>query len=218
MVDALAARHNLGDTFDSLKAHLDRDHPDGLRRSGHIWTGSAAPKGPLLSALVDIDDLPATRYYAPKGRAFLLTFISVVPVVGVLLTIGDASFATGVLGAVVVVCFGFCICVGLPRLIGRRPELTITADGIEHFDQGRILWTDIDRVRLNRMYGQRVLEFVLHQPDTYLAQLPWFVRLTSRIMRTSGYSPATISAWGLPVPLETVLEAMRHHYPSLIVA
>jgi hypothetical protein len=167
---------------------------------------------------VDIDDLPTTRYYAPKWRALLLIFILVVPLVGVLLTINDVSFALGVLGAVVVACSGFCMYVGVPRLIGRRPELIITADGIEHFDQGRILWTDIDSVRLNRMHGQRILEFVLHQPDTYLAQLPWFVRTTSRFMRASGYSPATISALSLPVPLETVLEAMRRHHPSLIVA
>ncbi|WP_141717339.1 STM3941 family protein [Nocardia altamirensis] len=167
---------------------------------------------------MDIDDLPATRYYAPKGPALVLVFIAVMALVGVLLTVNDVSFVRGVLGAVLVACSGFCIYVGAPRLIGRRPELIITSDGIEHVDQGRILWTDIDSVRLNRMQGQRILEFVLHHPDTYLAQLPWFVRTTSRFMRASGYSPAAISAWTLPVPLETVLEAMRRHHPALTVA
>ncbi|MFI6169084.1 STM3941 family protein [Nocardia sp. NPDC051052] len=167
---------------------------------------------------MDIDDLPTTRYYAPKQRALLLIVISLVPLVGVLLTIRNASLALAVLGAVVVACSVFCIYVGVPRLIGRRPELIITAEGIQHFDQGRILWTDIDSIRRNRMNGQEILEFVLHQPDIYLARLPWFVRMTSRFMRASGYSPATISALSLPVPLETVIEEMRRHHPSLIVA
>lgn len=167
---------------------------------------------------MDIDDPTTTRYYAPKRRALLLTVISAVPLVGVLLTVKNASLILGVLGAVVVACSVFGMYVGVPRLIGRRPELIITADWIEHVDQGRILWTDIDSVRRNRMNGQQILEFVLHEPDTYLARLPWLVRTTSRFMRASGYSPATISALSLPVPLETVLEAMRRHHPCLLVA
>ncbi|MGQ4601272.1 STM3941 family protein [Nocardia sp. R6R-6] len=202
---------------------LRRSH----RFSGNRYIGSQVgvypdrfdcTKGLLFSALVDIDDLPTTRYYAPRWRALLLVLISVVPLAVVLPTINDVSFALGVLGAVGVACSCFFMYLGVPRLIRRRPELIITADGIEHFDQGRILWTDIDSIRLNRMHGQRILEFLLHQPDTYLAQLPWFVRTTSRFMRASGYSPATISALTLPVPLETVLEAMRRHRPSVVIA
>jgi len=165
---------------------------------------------------------PETTFPSSIGRTSLAALGSIVFVaLGVWLLIEHATLKATLGGAAAVLFFGLCACLTIGRLLRRRPELVLTAEGLTHVMLGSIGWSQIAAVGIReikvRTGSQRVIELVLHDPAAYLARAPRMARIAGRANLRLGYSPATISAITLPVGLDEVVAAMRRHHPGLTI-
>jgi hypothetical protein len=165
-------------------------------------------------------DPPRTAYPSSIRRTALVALGSIVFVVlCAWALLGHSSIKAVLAGAVGVPFFGLCAAVAIGRLVRRRPELVITGEGVTHAMLGSISWTEIAAVGIREIKvssrPQRMIELILHDPGAYLARAPRMARITGKANLRLGYSPATISATTLPVGVDEVLAAMRHHHPEL---
>ncbi|MER6123181.1 STM3941 family protein [Streptomyces sp. NPDC001795] len=166
------------------------------------------------------DDPSATVYQSSGRTTWLVAFGSVALVVGgVWMLIAHDSFIGILIGAFAVLFSGLCACVAIGRVLRPRPELVLTREGLTHARLGSISWSEIAEVRVREIEtsytSQMVIELVLHDQSAYLARAPRLTRIFGWVNLLFGYSPTTISATTLPVDLDEVVRAMRHHHPKL---
>ncbi|MHA6757259.1 hypothetical protein [Streptacidiphilus sp. PAMC 29251] len=92
---------------------------------------------------------------------------------------------------------------------------------MEHATLGRFGWDEIAAVRIREQRvgttSQRFIELVLHDPDAYLARAPKLTRHTMSLNTRLGYGLANMPMSTLPVPPETVVNAMLSHHPGLTI-
>lgn len=166
--------------------------------------------------------LPPTVYPLAKGRTWAMLAGSLVFVaLGIVFLVAHSTVKMTVAGVLAVPFFGFCSVLIARRLLGDRPELVLDDAGVDHVTLGRFGWDEIAAVRIReqrvRNTSQRFIELVLHDPDVYLARAPKLVRSTASMNARLGFGPANMPTKTLPVPPETVLDAMRRHRPGLEV-
>ena len=166
--------------------------------------------------------LPPTVYPLAKGRVWAMLAGSLVFVaLGIGFLVAHSTVKMTAAGAVAVPFFGLCSVIIGQRLRRDRPELMLDDTGVDHERLGRFRWDEIAAVRIReqrvRNASQRFIELVLHDPDAYLARAPKLVRGTASMNARLGFGPATMATNTLPVPPETILDAMRRHCPGLAV-
>ncbi|WP_427917289.1 STM3941 family protein [Streptomyces sp. cg40] len=166
--------------------------------------------------------LPPTVYPLAKGRVWaMLAGALLFVAAGMGFLVAHSSVKMTVAGALAVPFFGLCAVIIGQRLLRNRPELVLDDAGIDHERLGRVGWDEIAAVQIReqrvRNASQRFIELVLHDPDAYLARAPKLVRRTASMNARLGFGPALMTTNTLPVPPETILDAMRRHRPGLAV-
>lgn len=86
-------------------------------------------------------------------------------------------------------------------LRGVSPEPCIILDDQGVFDKrlkvGVISWDDIRHIMLYNVAGSKYVSLELHNPETYEARRPRWLRIVSQVPRIYGMSPISISTSGL---------------------
>lgn len=162
------------------------------------------------------------RIVIRPGRVPLkLPLICVAFVAGGAFLIANGDIIAGTLG---VVFFGLCL-VGFVILEGRRmlgrPVLVIDDEG--YLDRsslvapGRVAWSEVRRVRIESVTGQRFLAVEPADPEAIMTRATRMRRWLMRLNRGMGFEVLNIAEVMLPLSLETLVEVIREHNPALIV-
>ncbi|MEY9931068.1 hypothetical protein ABH926_005715 [Catenulispora sp. GP43] len=165
--------------------------------------------------------MPPTIFLPSRGRLVLLTLgaLGFVVVSGGL-AVADPGIRTVPVAVVAVPFFGYAGVLSALRLVRRGPELTVTDEGFEHRQLGRVAWSEVEVVAMRsftvRATTKTVIEVVLHDPDRYLARRPASAKLLARTNERWGFSPVTISAVALPDSLEEVLAVMQQRHQQFL--
>lgn len=112
-----------------------------------------------------------------------------------------------VIGIIIVIAVVFRLITGETN----GPVVVLNDEGV--FDKrlrvGVIRWEDIRRIRLHDLSGAMYVSLELHNPSTYEARRPLWLKLLSQVQRVHGMSPTSISVNGLQIHHED-LAGMIH--------
>lgn len=162
--------------------------------------------------------MPPIVYMPSRKRLVLALFGALAFVfIGAGGVIARPTVLTVVVAATAVPFFGWGSVLFVIRLVRRRPELTVTDEGFDHRQLGRIAWHEVESV-VPAEYSptgritHRFVEVRLHDPQAYLARRPPAARMLARSNMAMLFSPVTISAITLSRPFaEVLLEMQQRH-------
>ena len=181
----------------------------GMRRAGQRarGMGHGSVSGPLEAVYSNV--------WASLALAGCVAFA----VAGVMMTLASATGGLGwagfVVGPLAAIVFGAFAVLGAAQLrhsgrVFRR--IRVDADGIHDSRIGdTIAWDEIEWIAGRRIFGQRVIEVGLVDPDRILARLGRAQRALARLNRRFGYAPYAIALAGLSVG-EAELAAAIHRF------
>lgn len=120
---------------------------------------------------------------------------------GVAGTVG-LYFFLGYLPTVLWICGGVFVVVLLNSVVrGESTDPCVILDDNGVFDKrlklGVISWEDIRRITFYDLHGSYYICLELHNPQTYLARQPQWLRLAAKTQRLIGMGPIAISTAGL---------------------
>ena len=109
--------------------------------------------------------------------------------------------------------FGLCGLYGLYKLFDRSPGLVLDREGImdnsSGVPAGRVAWREIRDIQIMSVSGQRLLAFIVSDPEKYLGKgnvlHRFFVRMNYRMYGT----PIFISAHSLKMNFEELERLIR---------
>lgn len=128
---------------------------------------------------------------------------------------GPAGFVVGPLATIVFGAFAVLGAAQLPRRGRVFRRIRIDADGIHDSRIGDTIgWDEIEWIAGRGIYGQRVIEFGLADPDRILASLGRGQRALARLNQRFGYAPYAIALAGLSVGEAEVAAAIRRFRPA----
>jgi len=129
--------------------------------------------------------------------------------------LGWDGFVIGPLTAIVFGTFAILGATQLPRNGRVFRHIRIDADGI--YDSrigGTIGWGEIQWIADRSIYGQRIIEFGLTDPDRLLDRLGGVHRALARLNRRFGFAPYSIGLVGLSVGEGEVAAAIERFRPA----
>lgn len=139
-----------------------------------------------------------------KWRMALIAFAAIVAL----------YFYLGYLPVMVLICGGVLVVVLLYTAVrGESTEPCVILDDEGVFDKrlqlGVIRWEDIRRITLHDLEGAQYVSLELHNPETYAARQPTWLRLASKAQRLHRMSSTSISTSGLDVDTKTLAEMLH---------
>jgi hypothetical protein len=161
-----------------------------------------------------------------KGKLILLTFGAFLFVVGGiwLFDIADTQsryppiFVKGI-SVLEIGFFGLCGVYALLKLFDGSPGLVLDSEGMidnsSAVAAGRIAWRDICDVQVMSVSGQRILAFVVHDPEKYFGKGNMFSRLLMKLNYRMYGTPIFISAHALKIGFENLekqIQDFRRRY------
>ena len=172
-------------------------------------TGHGSASGPLEAVYSNV--------WASLALAGCVAFA----VAGIMMTLASATGGLGwagfVVGPLAAIVFGAFAVLGAAQLrhsgrVFRR--IRIDAEGLHDSRIGdMIAWDEIEWIAGRRIYGQRVIEFGLADPDRILASLGRAQRTLARLNQRFGYAPYAIALAGLSVDEADLAAAIRRFRP-----
>ncbi len=125
----------------------------------------------------------------------------------------DSIVVTRAIAAASILFFGACAVVAGLKLFDGRPGLVIDQAGIvDHSSAvavGRIDWSDVTELVINKVSGQRMLTVMVANHQKYLSRGSWWQRpLQMANVRITG-SPVNISAASLAIHLDDLVQLLN---------
>jgi hypothetical protein len=163
-----------------------------------------------------------TVYRTPKWRAIVVIAAATGFVVyGILAAIVSPNVASILFGAVCVILFGYVAVLLTVQLARRRPELTLTEEGLTFRNWTLVEWSRIRAVAIvkvgTRPASQRMIAVDLYDATDYAPGALTAPRWMMRANEILGSTPINIPSASMPVPLDEVIAMMRRYHPTLVV-
>lgn len=121
-----------------------------------------------------------------------------------------------VLGLASILFFGAIGLVVIRKLFDSRPGLVINEQGLMDnsggLSAGQILWQDIEDISVLQIQRQRLILVLVNNPQDYIDRQSnsWKRKLMAMNHRQYG-TPISISANGLKISFDELLEILKHH-------
>lgn len=121
---------------------------------------------------------------------------------------------------------GLCLFFGVMCFFGLAKQLTIggstvifSREGLEdrRWGIGIIPWNEIAAVRVLEIQSTKMLELRLHNPEMYMQQLPWHLRLFSGLNKTFGFTNFNLVFTGLNPGFDAALAYIKNNYPDKLL-
>ncbi|MCA9395412.1 MAG: hypothetical protein H6756_08440 [Candidatus Omnitrophica bacterium] len=121
---------------------------------------------------------------------------------------------------------GLCMLFGVLCFFGLAKQMTMggstvvfSREGLEdkRWGVGLIPWNEIESVRVLTIQSTRMLELRLRNPQMYLEQLPWHLKLSSGLNKTFGFSNFNLVFTGMNPGLDTALAYVENHHPDILL-
>jgi hypothetical protein len=163
---------------------------------------------------------PTVYRPSTRGRVWrLLGCMAFMLVCGGLLA-SHLSVVADVMMVLGLLVFGLNAALGLYLLV-RSSALILDAEGMSYDVFGRVSWSEIDRVRLQKkrvnFASVRFIEVILRDESRHSRRAAGVGRVLGVGNRALGYSPICIPSDVLPALPATFIQAMRRYYPELRV-
>jgi hypothetical protein len=124
------------------------------------------------------------------------------------------------LGAVLMILFGFFIVNFVTKLKGNKPGLMIDAKGITDDSAltsvGQVLWTDVQEIKITSVNNQYFIMVIVKNPEEYIARVSGLKRKLLQSTYKNQGSPIMISVNGLECSLDDLFKVLQYkHRESL---
>jgi hypothetical protein len=157
----------------------------------------------------------AWHVVARRGFWFWRGLGAVALAVGCAISLRTASGLAVALGVTGCVMFGVFAAYALRQGLRRRPRLTLGPQGVEAADLGvgPIPWTAIDAVQGFGSPEAPFVQFLVSEPQAWLARLPAWPRFVARLLRVQGLAPFCVNLIGVDrAPADIVRHATALHF------
>jgi hypothetical protein len=110
--------------------------------------------------------------------------------------------------------FAAMFLIGLPNLLRREnvPLLTVTYDGLETARSGRIPWSEIEKIAVTNVFGQRAVGIWTSDPYVAARRGPWYLWPFALFNRAT-HEPA-LSFTERAVPVDALLAELARYWQA----
>lgn len=154
--------------------------------------------------------------YPSKRKLIVMFLCSIVFIaIGMVMLMQDQGGVV-LLGGVSVAFFGMCGVYCAYRMLVPKPAVILTADAF--YDQaslgaaGRVLWSEVEEIKVYDMMGQSFLGVKMANPEEFLARCPGWKRSLMSANRAFVDTQINIPKVGIRGSLEQVAQEMLGHW------
>jgi hypothetical protein len=148
-----------------------------------------------------------TEISVNPNKNWRMLIISAVAIAALYFYLGYLPVIAWVAGILIVIAFVFRLITGE----GKGPVIVLNEQGVsdKRLRVGVIRWEDIRRIQSHDLSGALYISLELHDPKTYEARRPLWLKLLSQVQRVHGMSSTSISTIGLNIDHETLVSMLH---------